>query len=179
VTPQVRHAAAAVAVLAGAGVLGGLLWDWVTEPATYLVGSGGAYLDEHGLGQVFSADGWFLVVGLALGALAGGALTFAFRRDGWTIVVAVLVGAGVASAACYLVGHALGPGDLEPRLAAAGAGEQVPVPLTVRASGVYFGWPIGAMLGALVAALAWDRGDPAAVVPVMSQNPTESDDVVS
>ena len=175
---MVRHAVVAVVVLACSGLLGGLLWAWVAEPATYRVTAAGAYLDEQSLGQVVNADGWFLIVGLVLGSLVGGALTFAFRRDGWVIVLAVLVGAGVAGAACYLVGHALGPGDLQPRLDAAAPGERVPVPLQVRASGAYLSWPVGAMLGALVAAVAWNRRDPAAAVPVTSRRSTNGEGAV-
>lgn len=164
--PPRRSVAAVIVVLAVIGVLGGLAWVGLTDPATYQVTANGAYLDEQGLGEVFNADGWFLVIGLVLGSVAGGLMTYALRRHGWLVVLAVLAGSCLASGLCYLVGHALGPGELGPRLRAAAPGDRVPVPLTIQAKGVYFGWPIGAMLGALLAALAWNRRDPAAVVPV-------------
>ena len=163
---------AAPLVLAVGGLLGGLAWAQLTHPAEYLVTRDGAYLDEQGLGEVFAADGWFLVIGLVLGCLAGAALTYAFRRHGWVAVLAVLAGSCLASYLCYQVGHALGPAALNPRLDAAAPGDRVPVPLTIKASGVYLGWPIGAMFGALLATLAWNRNDPAAVVPVSSRSAT-------
>jgi adenine/guanine phosphoribosyltransferase-like PRPP-binding protein len=148
------------------GAAGGVAWAGLTEPAAYQVTRDGAYLDEHSLGQVFNTDGWFLVIEVALGCVAGGAMTYAWRRHGWVVVLAVLAGSCLAGAVAYLLGHALGPGDLDPRLAAATPGEQVPVPLTVKADGVYFAWPVGAMLGAVLAVVAWNRQDPAAVQPV-------------
>ena len=159
----------ASAVLAVAGVLGGLAWAQFTQPAEYLVTRDGAYLDEQGLGEVFNADGWFLVIGLVLGCLPGAALTYAFRRHGWVAVLAVLAGSCLASYLCYQIGHTLGPAALGPRLEAAAPGERVAVPLTIEASGVFLGWPIGAMLGAVLVAVAWNRHDPAAVVPVTSR----------
>lgn len=162
----------AAVVLALAGVIGGLAWAQLTEPAEYLVTRDSAYLDEQGLGEVFNADGWFLVVGTVLGFLAGAAATYAFRRDGWLVVLAVLAGSCLASYLCYHLGHALGPGALDPRLDAAAPGDRVPVPLTVKASGVYLGWPIGAMSGGVLAAVAWNRHDPAAVVPVSAGSAT-------
>ena len=158
--------AVTVLLLAAAGGVGGLAWAWLTQPAAYRVTAQGAYLDEEGLSRIFNADGWFLVIGLVLGCLARGRLAYAFRRDGWVVVLAVLAGAGVASAVCYLVGHALGPDALDPRLRAAGPGDRVRVPLTIQATGVYLSWPLGAMAGALVAAFAWSRRDPVASAPV-------------
>ena len=144
-------------VFAPAGAAGGVLWAWLTDPASYLVTERGAFLDEQGLAAVFNSDGWFLVVGLVAGLALGLALGLRFRRHGWPIVVAMLLAAGLASALAYTVGHALGPDALGARLQAAQAGDRVAAPLTVQAPGVLLGWPIAAMAGMLAAALGWHR----------------------
>jgi hypothetical protein len=149
--------AAAVCGLVGAagGAAGGAFWAWLTAPATYQVTAQSAYLDEQGLSAAFNADGWFLVVGLLCGLLLGAVLGLSCRRHGWPLVLALVVAASLASFVAYRVGQALGPGPLEPRLRAAAPGDRVAAPLSVRATGVYLGWPVGTMLGVLMVTLRW------------------------
>jgi hypothetical protein len=166
-----RAVRAAVVCLLGfavAGALGGVVWDRVTTPAAYRVTTSGAYIDEPGLSLVFSADGWFLVVGLGLGLVGGAALGLAYRRHGLVMVLAVLAGSCLAGYLAYQLGHQLGPTDLRERLRAAKPGQLVPIALSVRSPGCLLGWPIGALLGALAAALTWKRSDPHAAAPVFA-----------
>jgi hypothetical protein len=129
----------------------------LTDLPAYQVTRQGAVFDEPALATVFDADGWFLVVGLAGGLILGLLLWLAFDRLGWRLVVALFVAACFASALAYAVGRSLGPGTLDPRLAAAEPGDRVAVALTVRSTGVFLSWPIGAMGGVFAAALSRRR----------------------
>jgi hypothetical protein len=132
--------------------LGGLIWVWLTDPATYRVTARGGYLDERGLAETFNADGWFLVVGVLGGLVLGWVVGLRWRRYGWSLALMLLGAAVLASALTYVVGHALGPGPLGPQLDAAAPAERVSAPLSIQATGVYLGWPVGTMAGLLAAA---------------------------
>ena len=170
--PDTRSAAVAVLVTVGVFALSGCaaapIWAGLTDIAHYQVTSKGAFLDESQLGLQFDADGWFFVTGLVGGLVVGSVLAGAFRRHGVVAVLAVLTGASLASYLSYHLGPGFGPGPLGPRLASAQVGDLVSAPIKVTASGVVFSWPIGAMLGALVAqSILWRSDEPSAAAPLV------------
>jgi hypothetical protein len=150
-----RGAAADVVVVLGTflglGLLCGVLWWLLVEPAEYAVGpAGDLTMSEVELSQRFDADGWYSVIALVVGFLAGLALTWWRSRNLLLTTVLLLPGAGVAAAVMALVGGALGPGDPGTAGPAVQQGDSVPVELTVLAASSYLMWPIGVFLGAVM-----------------------------
>ena len=136
---------------AGLGALSGLVWWLVTDLPAYTVNPDGtAAAGERSLAAFVSADAWFAVIGVVAGAVLG-VLGWRLLGDlGWPVVLLGVTAAFGASLLCWSVGYQLGPGDLPPRLAAAQAGDQVPIELTLRAKAGLAVWPFAAALPLLL-----------------------------
>ena len=167
----VAEVALIVVLLAALGVLGGVVWDLVVTPAEFTKLANGGALNEAELGQQFGADGWYVVIALVAGVLAGALLTWWRSRDALRTCGALLLGAAVAAAVMAVVGHLLGPGDPRPALQAARVGAHVPESLDVGEGSshsvwgyladrivIYLCWPLGVLAGSLVVLLS-RRGD--------------------
>lgn len=133
------------------GLLGGVLWWLLTEPALFTVGEAG----ELGMGEVeladrFSATGWFTVLAVVLGALSGGALTWWRNRDPILTAGLLVVGSVIGTLTMAGVGKVLGPADPEVAAASARPGDLVPAALEVGAAVSYLVWTIAALAGALM-----------------------------
>ena len=145
-----RDTAAVLGVYLALGVVCGVLWWLLVDPATFTkVGDGGS-MGEVQLGRRFDGDAWYSVIGAVTGLVAGVALAWWRSRDFVLTVVLLLVGSGLAAAVMELTGHWLGPGDPDTALAAAKAGAHVPVQLEVTARASYLVWPITSLIGSLV-----------------------------
>jgi len=147
--------AAVVGVLVLLGVLGGVLWWLLVEPARFEKTADGVTMSEVELAKRFAVDGWYSVVALVLGVPAGLGLTWWRSGDFRRTVVLLAVGSAGAAAAMALTGRLLGPPAAEAVLDRARVGARVPVELAVSAdpvwaSPVYLLWPIGVLVGALV-----------------------------
>jgi hypothetical protein len=146
------------------GLLGAVLWSSVVSPADYTKVAGGGGMGEADFGQQFGADGWFVVIGVLGGLVAGLVLTAWRGRDPLLTVGLLVVGSCLAAAAVALLGHLLGPGDPSAALRAVRVGATVPERLDVgpqlpgqpheSALTVYLSWPVGALAGALFVLLA-------------------------
>jgi hypothetical protein len=132
------------------GVLCGVLWWLLVDPAMFTKLDSGAAMGEPQLGKRFNADGWYAVLAAIAGLLAGGVLTWWRSRSFLFTTALLVVGSAVAAAAMALVGHVLGPPDPEAALAAAKVGARVPVDLTVTAKADYLVWPIAVLFGSLM-----------------------------
>ena len=133
------------------GLVGGVLWWLLTEPAMFTVGEGGTLgMGEVELADRFSATGWFTVLSAVLGALSGGALTWWRNRDPILTVALLVLGSAVGTATMAGVGRLLGPPDPEVAAAAAQPGDLVPAALEVGAGASYLVWTIAALAGALM-----------------------------
>lgn len=140
------------------GLVGGLLWWLLTEPALFTVGEGGTLgMGEVELADRFSATGWFAVLAAVLGGLSGGFLTWWRDRDPILTAVLLVVGSVVGTVAMVVVGRLLGPPDPAVAAASASPGDLVPAALEVGAGVVYLVWPIAALAGALV--VLWSPSD--------------------
>ncbi len=151
-------------VLGLLGVLGAVVWNAVVVPAEYTLIAAGPEMGEQQLGRQFGADAWFVVIGFGLGLVAG--LSLAWWHLGRPLLtsMAVLGGALLAAAVMALVGHLLGPPSPASVLATAKVGTRAAESLDVgvgRDAGhlnlanlpVLLGWPVGAVLGTLLALL--------------------------
>jgi hypothetical protein len=167
----VGEGAVTVLVLAALGALGGVVWALVATPAEFTRLANGGAMNEAALGRQFSADGWYVVISLVAGVLAGAVLTWWRSRDALRTCGALLLGAAVAAAVMAVVGHLLGPGDPRPALQAAHVGAHVPERLDVGEGSsasvwgyladrivIYLCWPLGVLAGSLLVLLT-RRGD--------------------
>lgn len=143
------------------GLVSGLLWWLLVDPATFTKVSDGGSMGELELGKRFNGDGWYAVIGAVAGLSSGVAITWWRSRDFLLTTALLVVGAGVAAAVMAVTGHLLGPGDTDVALAAVKEGAMVPVQLEVTAKASYLVWPIAALIGSLV--VLWspsrDSGD--------------------
>lgn len=133
------------------GIAAGVAWSLLVDPAEYTkVPGGSGAMGELDLAKRFGADGWFAVIGIVAGFLAGVGLTWWRTRD-FRVTTALLVpGAAVAAATMAYVGRLLGPGDSGAALAGVRRGDSVPVELAVSSLPVYLTWPIAVLAGALM-----------------------------
>jgi hypothetical protein len=145
-----REAAVVVGVYVLLGLVCGVLWWLLVDPATFTKVSDGGSMGEVELGKRFNGDAWYAVIAAVAGLVSGVLLTWWRCRDQVLGTVLLLVGASVAAAVMTLTGHLLGPGDADAALAAAKAGGRVPVPLEVTAKASYLVWPIAALIGSLI-----------------------------
>lgn len=154
-----RGAGADVLVVLGCllvlGILCGVLWWLLVDPAEFVrVRSGGA-MGEVELGKRFDADGWYVVLAFVAGLPAGAALTWWRDRDPVLTTGLLVVGSVLAAVTMALVGHLLGPANPTPVLAAGKPGLHVPMQLAVSARSAYLVWPIGVLLGSLL--VLWSK----------------------
>lgn len=156
------RAVAFVALCLGSGVIAGGVWHAMVKLPVYTVGSdGGANTTERGLTEFFGGDGWFVLIGAVLCLILG---VIGWRRLahlGWPLVLLVLFAALAAALTCWMVGYRLGPGNFTERLAAARAGDLVPIELTLRARASLLTWPFFAVIPVLLgSSLGRDDEDP-------------------
>ena len=139
-----------------------MLWELVVDLPVYQIASdGGASTTERGLAEFFAGDAWFAAIGLVVGLGLGILGWRRFRDLGWPLVLVVGLTALGAGLLCWMVGYRLGPGDFTPRLAAAQAGDVVPIELTLRARASLLTWPFFAVIPILLgSSLGRDDEDP-------------------
>lgn len=141
-----------VAVALILGALGALLWVNLAQLPSFVVGSDGSTtIDERSMAEVASADWWFSVLAVVGGLLLGTAVWCMLRSIGWPVAFVTVGVALVAGVTCWLVGESLGPSPFAPRLAAATAGEVVPVALRLHAPSALALWPFAAVAVSLFA----------------------------
>lgn len=147
---------------AGLGGASGVLW-WkvVTLPSYRVNADGGASTSERGLSEFFAGDAWFCAIGVLVGLVLGTLAWRNFRALGWPVVIVVCLDALLAGLLCWLVGYRLGPGEFNPRLAAAQPGDVVPIELTLRARASLLTWPFFAVIPVLLgSSLGRDAEEP-------------------
>lgn len=142
----------------GLGLLGGLLWWLLVDPAEYTLAPGGGAMGELELSQRFNADGWYSVLAVVLGFPSGLLLTWWRSRDYRLTTALLVVGAALAASVTALTGRLLGPGDPDAALQGAERGARVPVELVVTAEVAYLLWPMAVLAGALM--VLWSSPGP-------------------
>ncbi|MCQ0022342.1 ABC transporter permease, partial [Streptomyces somaliensis DSM 40738] len=158
---EVRRAAAILLVAAVAGIALGLLWLWLA-PRVPLVSDGESVLlkeseAEHAVG----ADGVFVLLGLAFGALGALAVFLRHRQGGIAVVVGLALGGLLGSALAWGTGTLLGPThDVVARARAVGEGVVFDAPLELHAYGALLAWPAAAMAVHLALTALFGPRDP-------------------
>ena len=146
-------AAVVLGVLLLLGLVGGVLWWLLVDPAAYTKTRTGGVMSEADLSRQFSADGVYAVIAAVAGLVTGLVMSWWRSRDPLLTSVLLVLGAVLAAAVMALTGHLLGPGDPGAALRAAKVGTRVPIPLEVDAFTIYLVWPVAVLAGALVVLL--------------------------
>ena len=148
---ELREAAVTTVVVALAGVLLGLLWEWLA-PKVPLVGdvvNGGwvVYLKDSEGEQAVGVDGTFTLLALAFGAVSAAAVFAWRRRGGVPLVVALTVGGLLGSFLAWRLGMWLGPGsDVLAHAKSVGKGVTFSAPLKLGAKGALLAWSLAALV---------------------------------
>ncbi|MFB6817014.1 ABC transporter permease [Streptomyces sp. NPDC056347] len=144
--PELRQAAVVTLLLIVCGFALGLLWLWLAPRVPLISDSTAVFLNDSEGEEAIGADGTFVLLGLAFGAVSA-ALVFWFRRRGGiALVVALAVGGLLGSLLAWRLGVWLGPTqDVVAHARAVGKGVVFDAPLELRAKGALLAWPLGAM----------------------------------
>jgi hypothetical protein len=140
-----------VAALAAVGALAGVLWQWVWTPTIgVVVDHRWTAGDALGLQHEFSGTGWYVIVALVAGLVAGTAVALLADRVPLLTLAAVVVGSALAAWLMLVVGTALGPPDPDVAARTADDGTRLPMQLTVTGRSPWLALPSGALIGLLV-----------------------------
>jgi len=151
----VTDAVVVLGVLLVLGLVAGLLWPQLVDPVRFVRTANGISSDEVQLAHQFDDEGWYVVVAVVAGALAGAVLTAWRSRDPLATLVLLLVGASLAAWVMTKVGEAVGPPAVTSVLRDAEVGATAPGPVEVRTWAAYLVWPISALFGSTV--VLWAR----------------------
>ena len=145
--PALVQLGIAVLLLAAAGALAGVVWEWVwTAPMGVVVDHKWVALDEENLRGQFTGTAWYVIVG-AVAGLVGGALAALFLdRVPMATLVGVVLGSLLGALLMYRVGLALGPGDPVRAAATAKEGAHLPARLLVSGHSAWIALPAGALV---------------------------------
>jgi hypothetical protein len=127
------------------GVAMGLIWWWVAPTEQWTVVEGGLAPADPGFGAWFSADGWFLVLGVVAGVGLAAASWRRGRSRPVVLTVGIIVGAALVSLGAWALGGALGAPDPETAARTASVGTVVEGSLGIRAMGVLFAPALAAL----------------------------------
>lgn len=150
---QRRVALASIAVLA-MGLVAGLVWLWLAEPAQWVVRDNGIALTEGAAKGQFSVIVLFVGLGVVGSLLAGAGIGWTLQDLGWSITPLVIVLTTIAALIAWRIGVELGPAD--PATVGGAVGDKISAPLEVDALAAFLAWPIAGLLG-VVLAVGLDR----------------------
>ncbi|MFB7915014.1 ABC transporter permease [Streptomyces sp. NPDC056061] len=159
---ELLGAAAVTLLVAVTGVGLGVLWAWLA-PKVPLISDGTAvFLRDSEGEEAIGADGTFVLLAPAFGALSA-ALVFWFRRRGGiAVVVGLALGGVLGSLLAWRLGVWLGPEqDVVAHARAVGKGVVFDAPLQLRAVWVaWLAWPVTAMAVHLALTALFGPRDP-------------------
>jgi hypothetical protein len=129
------------------GVVLGLLWEWLAPHVPLFTDGKAVYLKDPEGEEAVGADGTFVLLALACGAVTGAAVFLRDRSGGIGRVVGLAVGALLGSVVAWRLGVWLGPAsDVVETAKQAGKGTTFSGPLQLQAKAALLTWPIIAVL---------------------------------
>ena len=157
-TPSTRTWLVGFGLLLLASVAGGLVWAALAPQLHFLVTTGGPFpISEDVAGQIVSADGWFAVISVVLGLLAGAAGLATMSRFGPLAAPIAAVAAVVGVSIAFLVGQVVANHRIvwvwNPT---AGDNHEVVGPLVLQVWGVVVIAPVVAVLVVLIGSIFHD-----------------------
>lgn len=158
---DLRDAAVVLVAVAIAGVALGLLWLWLA-PRVPLISNGKAvFLKDTEGEEAVGADGTFVLLALAFGAVSAAAVFWLRRRGGIALVVALALGGLLGSLLAWGIGEWFGPmDDVVAHARAVGEGVTFDAPLELKATGALLAWPVAAMVVHLALTALFGPRDP-------------------
>lgn len=152
--PTVAVLAGIAVAVAALGVPLGLLWSVVAPDVPMLVTDSDPVFAEPQPEQLVAADGWFAVLAVPVGVLAGAGVWFAARRARGTPGLVTLTAGGIgAGLLAWWLGRHVGLADFRATRAAAEPGTRLARPPDLGVAEVGW-WPPHALGVVLVPALA-------------------------
>ncbi|OEU97104.1 hypothetical protein AN216_17635 [Streptomyces oceani] len=158
---EAREAALAALAVTALGVLLGLLWLWLAPRVPLVTNGEAVYLKNPEGEEAIGAEGTFVLLSLAVGAVAGAVLFLCRRQGGVGLVVGLTVGGLLASVVAWRLGVWLGPtADLAAHAKEVGAGNTFDGPLKLQAKGVLLAFPFAALAVHLLCTAIFGERDP-------------------
>ncbi|MEV0579611.1 ABC transporter permease [Streptomyces sp. NPDC050392] len=143
---ELRRAALIAVAVTVAGVALGLLWLWLAPRVPLVSDDTAVFLSDSEGEEAIGADGTFVLLALAFGAVSA-ALVFWFnRRGGIAIVAGLAVGGVLGSVLAWQLGTRLGPtDDVVAHAREVGKGVIFDAPLELHAKGALLAFSLAAM----------------------------------
>jgi hypothetical protein len=136
-----------VAVFAGMGALGGVLWYHLWDVPNGIVAGHQWYTSEAGLRDDFAGVGLYVAIGVLAGLLLGVLAASVFDRSELVTLLAVVVGSVLAAYLMLRVGYHLSPPDPDHVARTAEDGTKLDGALRVDSWPPRGAFPFGAVLG--------------------------------
>jgi hypothetical protein len=147
----VVQALVVVAAVAAVGAVAGVVWEWVwSPPSGVVVHHQWVATSEAALRAEFTGTGWYVVVAVVAGLLAGAVVALVADRRPLLTLAALVAGTALGAWLMRLVGVALGPGDPVGIARTARAGTHLPDMLRVSGASPYVAYPTGALVALAV-----------------------------
>ncbi|MGW1511503.1 DUF2567 domain-containing protein [Streptomyces sp. NPDC002394] len=145
-----------------AGALLGVLWLNLA-PRVLLISDGkGVYLRNSEGEQAIGADGTFVLLALAFGAVAALVVFLLRRKGGVPLVLGLALGGGLGSLLAWWIGTSFGPtGDVVAHAKAVGPNVPFEAPLELNlGAAAMLAWPLAAMIMHLALTAVFGPRDP-------------------
>jgi hypothetical protein len=145
----VRRVALSVVLMLLLGVVAGLVWLWVADPADWEARSTGIVLTEGAARDQFSVVVAFAMIG-AVVSLGWAWISAVVLEDiGWLITPVVVVASVLAGVIAWRVGVELGPPS-PAGVTGVEVGDTIPSRLAVDGVAPFLVWPIFGLIGVVV-----------------------------
>ena len=150
------------------GIVGAFIWQLIVQLPSYVITEQGtAVITNQGLTRFFTADGWYVLLGLIIGLILGVVTWFLARGLGWPVAILGLGAGVIAGMVCLAVGEAFGPSNFAQRIAEAGAGQRVQIDFILRSPIAILVWPFATLVPILLySSLGPDRLDEWDDIPI-------------
>lgn len=144
-----RRVALSVVLMLLLGIVAGLVWLWVADPAEWEVRSAGLVLTEGAARDQFSVIVAFTTIGAVVSLVWAWISAVVLEDIGWVITPVVVIASVLAGIIAWRVGVELGP---PPPAGVTGVtvGDTVPSRLAVDGVAPFLVWPIFGLIGVVV-----------------------------
>ena len=136
-----------VVLVAAAGAVAGVVWEWVwSPPRGVVVHHQWVATSEAALRGQFTGTAWYVVVAGVAGLLVGALVALVADRRPLVALGSLVVGTALGAWLMRLVGVALGPADPAGLARTAKQGTHLPDMLRLSGASAYVAYPTGALL---------------------------------
>lgn len=158
---DLRRAAVITVVLTVAGVALGVLWLWLAPRVPLISDNQAVFLKDSEGEEAIGADGTFVLLALAFGAVTAALVFWIHRRGGIALVAGLALGGLLGSLVAWGVGVWFGPErDVVAHAREVGKGVVFDAPLELHAKGALLAWSVAAMVVHLALTAVFGPRDP-------------------